>query len=219
MEVVMSDMSLRQDVVDELEFDPTVDATKIGVAVENGIVTLSGHVGSYAEKIAAERIAQRVRGVRGLAQEIEVRYLSGKKDADDEVAERAAKILEWDSTVPPGKIKVKVEKGWITLSGEVEWRFQRAAAEAAVRRLTGVCGVTNMIAVRPRIDAVNVKHRIEDALKRSAELEADAIRVAVNGGKVTLEGKVRAWSERDVAEQAAWAAPGVVAVEDYLTIR
>ena len=214
----MSDMSLRQNVLDELEFDPAVDATKIGVAIDKGVVTLSGHVGSYAEKIAAERIVQRVKGVRGVAQEIEVRYPNENKNADDEIAQRAAKILEWDSTVPPGKIKVKVEKGWITLSGEAEWQFQRQAAEAAVRKLSGVSGVMNMITVRPRVDAINVKHRIEDALKRSAELQADAIRVAVAGGRVTLEGKVRAWRERNVAEQAAWAAPGVVAVEDRLTI-
>ena len=214
----MSDMSLRQNVLDELEFDPAVDATKIGVAIDKGVVILSGHVGSYAEKIAAERIVQRVKGVRGVAQEIEVRYPNENKNADDEIAQRAAKILEWDSTVPPGKIKVKVEKGWITLSGEAEWQFQRQAAEAAVRKLSGVSGVMNMITVRPRVDAVNVKHRIEDALKRSAELQADAILVAVAGGRVTLEGKVRAWRERNVAEQAAWAAPGVVAVEDRLTI-
>jgi len=214
----MNDYSLRQNVLDELEFDPAVDAARIGVAVENGVVTLSGHVASYAEKIAAERIAQRVRGVRGVAQEIEVRYPNEKKDADDEIAQRAAKILEWDSSVPLDKIKVKVERGWVTLSGEVEWQFQRQAAEAAVRKLSGVSGVMNTILVRPRVDAVNVRRRIEDALKRNAELEADAIRVTVSGGKVTLEGKVRALRERNVAEQAAWAAPGVLIVEDRLAV-
>ena len=214
----MTDINLRQNVLDELEFDPVVDATGIGVAVESGIVTLSGHVGSYAEKIAAERITQRVRGVRGVAQEIEVRYPNEKKNADDEIAQRAVKILEWDSSVPLGRIKVKVERGWITLSGEVEWQFQRQAAETAVRKLSGVSGVMNAILVRPRVDATNVKHRIEDALKRNAELEADAIRVTVSGGKVTLEGKVRMWRERSVAEQAAWAAPGVITVEDRLTV-
>jgi osmotically-inducible protein OsmY len=218
MEIVMSDVSLRQNVLDELEFDPSVDAAKIGVVVDKGVVTLTGHVGSYAEKVAAERIVQRVIGVRGIAEEIEVRYPSEKKDNDDEIAGRAAKILDWDATIPPDKVKVKVEKGWVTLNGEVEWQYQRVAAEMAVRKLSGVLGVTNIIAVRPRVDAANVKHRIEEALKRNAELEAGGIRVAVAGGKVTLEGKVRAWHERGVAERAAWAAPGVNAVEDRLIV-
>ena len=186
--------------------------------VDHGVVTLTGHVKSYAEKIAAERTVQRVKGVRGVAQEIEVRYPSEKKNRDDEIAQRAAQIIDWDTTIPSGRVTVKVEKGWVTLGGAVEWQFQRLGAETAVRKLSGVMGVTNLITIRPRVDASNVKHRIEDALKRNAELEADGIQVAVTGGKVTLEGKVRAWHERDVAEQAAWAAPGVVTVEDRLTI-
>jgi osmotically-inducible protein OsmY len=214
----MSDESLRRNVLDELEFEPTLDATKIGVSVDHGVVTLTGHVKSYAEKIAAERTVQRVKGVRGVAQEIEVRYPSEKKNRDDEIAQRAAQIIDWDTTIPSGRVTVKVEKGWVTLGGAVEWQFQRLGAETAVRKLSGVMGVTNLITIRPRVDASNVKHRIEDALKRNAELEADGIQVAVTGGKVTLEGKVRAWHERDVAEQAAWAAPGVVTVEDRLTI-
>ncbi len=214
----MSDESLRRNVLDELEFEPTLDATKIGVTVDHGVVTLTGHVISYAEKIAAERTVQRVKGVRGVAQEIEVRYPSEKKNRDDEIAQRAAQIIDWDTTIPSGRVTVKVEKGWVTLGGAVEWQFQRLGAETAVRKLSGVMGVTNLITIRPRVDASNVKHRIEDALKRNAELEADGIQVAVTGGKVTLEGKVRAWHERDVAEQAAWAAPGVVTVEDRLTI-
>ena len=214
----MSDEDLRQHVSDELEFAPTVNATKIGVAVDHGVVTLTGHVNSYAEKIAAERAVQRVKGVRGVAQEIEVRYPSERKNRDDEIAERAAQIFDWDTTIPSGKVTVKVEKGWVTLGGEVEWQFQRMGAEIAVRRLSGVIGVANQITIGPCIDATNVKHRIEDALKRNAELEADGIQVAVTGGKVTLEGKVRAWHERGVAERAAWAAPGVITVEDRLTI-
>ena len=214
----MSDESLRQSVLDELEFEPSVNATRIGATVENGVVTLTGHVGSYPQKIAAERTVQRVKGVRGLAEEIEVRYPSEKKNHDDEIAQRAVQVIDWDATVPSGKVTVKVEKGWITLSGDVEWQYQRMGAETAVRKLSGVIGVTNLIVVRPRVDAINVKHRIEDALKRNAELEADGIRVAATGGKVTLEGKVRAWHERGVAERAAWAVPGVIAVEDRLTI-
>jgi len=214
----MPDFDLRQDVLDELDFDPSINAAQIGVAVEKGIVTLSGHVSSYAEKIAAERIALRVRGVRGVAQEIEVRYPDEKKDADDEIAQRAAKILEWDSGVPLNKIKVKVERGYITLSGAVDWQFQRKAAETAVHKLSGVRGVINTIVVHPSVDAFDIKRRIENALKRNAELEADEIRVTASEGRVTLEGKVHAWSEREIAQQAAWAAPGVVSVDDRLTL-
>jgi len=214
----MSDRSLRQSVLDELEFEPAVDATKIGIAVDNGVVTLTGHVSSYAEKIAAEHAVQRVKGVRGVAQEIEVRYPSEGKNGDDEIAQRAAQIIDWDSTVPSDKVTVKVEKGWVTLRGEIEWQFQRVGAESVVRKLSGVVGVTNLIAVRPRVDATNVKHRIEDALKRNAEVEADGIQVVVTGGKVTLEGKVRTCHERAVAVRAAWAAPGVESVEDLVNI-
>lgn len=214
----MNDISLRQSILDELEFEPSIDAANIGVAVSNGIVTLTGHVRSYAEKLAVEHTVQRIKGVRAIAQEIEVRYPEAKKTADDEIAKRALNIIAWDTTIPDDRIQVKVQKGWITLSGEVEWYFERAAAETAVHKLSGVIGVTNQITVRSRLDVSNVKHRIEDALKRNAEVEAQGIRIAVSGGKVTLEGKVHAWHERKVAEQAAWAAPGVTAVEDRLTI-
>jgi osmotically-inducible protein OsmY len=214
----MSDLSLRQDVMDELEFEPSINAASIGVVVENGIVTLTGHVGSYVEKVAAERAVQRVKGVHGVAQEIEVRRPEDKKSADDEIAKRAVKIIAWDSTIPEDKIQVKVQHGWITLTGEVEWYYQRVSAENAVRKLSGVIGVTNMISVRPHIDASDIRQRIEDALRRNAAIEAGAIRVAVSGGKVTLEGRVHTWHERGVAERAAWAAPGVSVVEDHLTI-
>lgn len=217
-EMTMNDITLRQDILNELQFEPSVEAANIGVAVDNGVVTLTGHVGSYAEKVAAERVVQRVKGVRGVAQEIEVRYPGNKKTADDEIAKRALDIIDWDTTVPSDKIKVKVQQGWITLSGDVEWHFQKDGAENAVRKLSGIVGVTNSIAVRPHLDASNIKHRIEDALKRNAEVEANSIRIAVSGSKVILEGKVQAWHERRVAEQAAWAAPGVSAVEDRLTI-
>jgi osmotically-inducible protein OsmY len=214
----MSNLILRQNILDELEFVPSIDAANIGVAVDSGVVTLTGHVGSYAEKIAAERVVQRVKGVRAIAQEIEVRYPESKKTADDEIASRALNIVAWDTTIPDDKIQVKVQNGWITLSGEAEWYFQKAAVENAVRKLSGVVGVSNLINVRPRVDASNVKRRIEDALKRSAEVEANAILVEVSGGKVTLQGRVHAWRERGVAERAAWAAPGVSAVEDRLTL-
>jgi len=217
-EKMMSDKALRQDILDGLEFEPSIDAAHIGVAVADGVVTLTGYVGSYAEKTMAEHVVRRVKGVRAIAEEIEVRFPARKRTADDEIAKRALAIIAWDTTVPNEELQVKVQHGWITLSGEVEWHFQRTAAEYAVRKLSGVVGVTNLISVRPQIDAEDVKQRIENALKRSAEIEADTIRIAVTGSKVTLEGKVNAWHEREVAERAAWAAPGVSAVEDRLTV-
>ncbi|MGD0720496.1 MAG: BON domain-containing protein [Roseiarcus sp.] len=214
----MSDIGLRQYIMDELEFEPSVNAAHIGVAVEHGVATLSGHVASYAEKIATERVVQRVKGVRAIAQEIEVRYPEAKKTADDEIAKRALQIIGWDTTVPDDGVKIKVQNGWITLSGDVEWHYQRAAAEEAVRKLSGVLGVSNLLAVRPRVNAHDVKSRIEDALRRNAEIEATGVRVNVSGSTVTLEGSVASWHERAVAEQAAWAIPGVGIVEDRLIV-
>ncbi len=214
----MDDKALRQDVLSELDFDPSIDAASIGVAVEGGVVTLTGHVGSYADKIAAERAAQRVKGVRAIAQEIVVRYPEDKKTADDQIAERAVSIMNWDARIPAEDVMVKVQQGWVTLSGTVNWHFQREAAESSVRRLSGVVGVTNEIRVKPEARPDDVRKKIVDALERNAELEADAIRVSVHGDKVTLEGKVKAWYERDVAERAAWSVPGVAAVDDHLTL-
>lgn len=214
----MSDKRIRQDVIDELDFDPSVNAAHIGVVVDNGVVTLTGHVGSYAEKLAAERIAQRVKGVRAIAQEIEVRYPSDKKTADDEIATRALNILNWNAVVPRG-IQVKVQDGWITLSGQVDWHFERDAAEKELRRLSGVAGVINNITLKARVQAQDVKRKIEDALKRSAETEAGHISVSVlDGGKVALNGQVHDWQERNTVGWAAWSAPGVKSVENLLTI-
>jgi osmotically-inducible protein OsmY len=214
----MTGKLLRQYVIDELDFDPSFDSANVGVAVENGVVTLTGHVGSYAEKIAAEKAAQRVKGVHAVAQEIEVRYPEQKKTADDQIAERAVAIIGWDAMVPVDAVMVKVQKGWVTLTGNVEWQYQRTAAESAIRRLSGVIGVTNLIEVKPRIQPQNIKAKIMEALKRNAELEADSIRVTVKDDKVTLEGRVKAWFERGIAERAAWSAPGVKSVEDRLSI-
>lgn len=214
----MNDISLRQSILDEFEFEPSVAAAHIGVAVDNGVVTITGHVSSYSEKVTAERVVQRVKGVRGIAQEIEVRYPGAKKTADDEIAKRALKIISWDVTIPDDKVKITVQNGWITLSGEVDWNFQKVDAETAVRKLSGVVAVSNLITVRPRVSTLDVKLRIEDALKRCAEIEAGGVHVNVSGAKVTLEGKVHSWHERDVAERAAWAIPGVGSVEDRLVV-
>jgi osmotically-inducible protein OsmY len=214
----MDDKVLRQIVIDELDFEPSIDAANIGVAVENGVVTLTGHVGSYAEKHAAERAVQRVRGVRAIAEEIAVRCPSDKKTADDQIAGRAVRILDWYAQIPKGALRVKVRNGWITLAGNVSWQYQRAAAESAVRRLSGVTGVTNLIEIMPQVQVADVKEKIFDALRRNAELEANAIRITVVDDKVILEGKVSLWYEREIAKRAAWSAPGVRVVEDRLTL-
>jgi osmotically-inducible protein OsmY len=215
----MSDSALRQDIIDELDFEPSVKAAHIGVAVDSGVVTLSGHVCSYAEKLAAEQAAKRVKGVKAIAQEIEVRYPSDKKTGDDEIAERAINILFWNAVVPSDQIQIKVQNGWVTLTGAVEWQFQRTGAENAIRRLSGVAGVINDIAIKVQAHPGDVKRKIEDALKRHAEIEAQRIQVSVQGGtKVALNGSVHDWQEREAIKLAAWSAPGVTSVEDHLTI-
>jgi osmotically-inducible protein OsmY len=215
----MDDKQLRQNIIDELEFEPSVDAQDIGVAVSDGVVTLSGHVSSYAEKVAVQHAVQRVKGVRAIAQEIEVRYPGEKKTADDEIAKRALNILKWDAVIPGDAVRVTVQKGWVLLTGEVDWQFQKKAAEDAIRKLSGVTGVSNSIVIKPRVSASNIKRKIEEALARNARVEAHAIRVNVSdGNKVRLEGAVDSWDDRDIVEQAAWSVPGVQSVDDHLAI-
>jgi osmotically-inducible protein OsmY len=214
----MTDITLRQDILDELEFEPSIDAAHIGVAVEDGIVTLTGHVSSYWEKTTAENVVRRVKGVKAIAEEIEVRLIGQKGTADDEIAKRAINAISWNVSIPRDKVQVKVQDGWITLTGKLEWQYQKNAAAEAVRGLAGVVGVANQIEITPRASVSDIKRRIEDALKRDAETEAQAIRVNVLNGKVTLEGMVRAWSERQAADRAAWSSPGVKTVEDRISI-
>lgn len=214
----MNDSTLRQDILDELEFEPSIDANDIGVAVEDGIVTLSGHVPNYSQKQAVERAVARVKGVRGIAEEIEVRYPGGAGMADDEIARRVVNTLKWSTLFPEDRVQVTVQDGWVTLTGRLDWNYQKVGAADAIRDLKGVVGISNMIELAPRVSPDDVKRRIEDALKRNAAVEAGGIRVDVTGNTVTLKGTVKAWSERRIAEQAAWATPGVTTVHDHLTV-
>ncbi|CAM3310550.1 BON domain-containing protein [Asticcacaulis taihuensis] len=214
----MKDDQLHQDVLDELDFEPSINAAHIGVAVDDGIVTLTGEVGSFAEKYNAERAVRRVKGVHGIVEHIKVVFPSDKVTGDAEIAERVLASLKWSALVPADRVTVKVENGWVALNGELDWQFQKSAAEAAVRRLSGIKGISNLIKLPPQVAGTNVKQRIEDALKRNAEVEAQRIQVGVNGSKVILNGSVDTWHERNVAESAAWAVPGVTMVEDHLRI-
>jgi osmotically-inducible protein OsmY len=164
----MDDLQLRRSILDELDYEPTVDAANIGVAVKRGIVTLTGHVPSYAEKVAAERAVRRVRGVRAIAEEIEIRVPNEKRTSDDEIAKRAADILHWDTIVPKDAIEITVQHGWVTLNGTVDWNFQRSAAETDIHRLSGVAGIHNQIKIEPRLRISDLQRRIEGALKRNA---------------------------------------------------
>ena len=214
----MSDSSLRQDILDELEFEPSIDANDIGVAVEDGIVTLSGHVPNYSQKQAVERAVARVKGVRGIAEEIEVRYPGGSGVADDEIARRVLDTLKWGNQVPDGKVQVTVQKGWVTLTGKLDWNYQKTGASGAIRDLKGVTGITNSIELKSGVTSVDVRKRIEEALKRSAEVEARDIKIDVAGDKVTLKGRVKTWNERWLVEDTAWATPGVSHVSDELVV-
>ncbi len=213
-----TDSQLQQDVMDELQWEPRVDHANIGVAAKDGVVTLSGYVGSYTSKIAAEKAARRVKGVRGLAEEIEVRFASDPKTSDPEIAKRIADMFDWSVTIPRDKIQVKVEHGWVTLSGSVDFHFHRQSAKDLASRINGVKGVTNLIEVKVAPSPSDVKDRIMAAFKRNADLDASTITVVADGGTVRLGGKVHAWYERQIAERAAWAAPGVNRVEDNIAV-
>jgi osmotically-inducible protein OsmY len=213
-----SDMQLKQDINAELSWEPSVNAAEIGVEVKDGIVTLAGHVSSYAEKLGAERAAQRVAGVKALAVEMNVKLPGVSKRTDTDIARSAESVLQWTSFLPKDAIKIKVESGWITLTGEVGWDYERKAAVDAVRTLLGVSGVSDQIVIKTKTSASVVKSDIEAALQRRAKSDAKHISVDVRGGDVTLTGTVHSWSERELAANSAWMAPGVRSVVDNITV-
>ena len=216
---MMTDQQLRQDIIAELEFDPSFGGEHIGVAVDKGVVSLGGHVNSYAEKLAAIAAARRVKGVHAIAENIEVHCSYEKETSDDQIARRARDILKWDVLVPPNAVDVLVHDGWVTLSGSVNWNFEKSSAEDDIRKLSGVRGIANMIAIKPGVDATDVKSKIDAALRRHAEIDANAISVGVEkGNRIVLAGTVGSWRERRAVEDAAWSAPGVASVEDRLTM-
>ena len=214
------DEQIQRDVMEELKWNARVQPNEIGVAVKDGIVTLTGSVDSYIKKWEAEEASRRVRGVKAIANDIEVRIPGSAERNDTEIAASARRALEWDALVPVDRIQVSVSKGWVSLNGEVEWAFQRDDAERVVRRLSGVRGVSNLIIIHPTVkpSPEAIKHNIEDALVRSAETDAQKIKIETRGDKVILRGTVRSWAERQEAERVAWSAPGVSSVEDVIIV-
>lgn len=214
-----TDLQLQRDVADELRWEPSIRDNDIAIAAKDGVVTLAGFVDSYAEKFAAERAVEHVGGVRAIVDDLKVKLPGIFARTDTDIAHAVTDALQWDIQVPDDRITAKVSDGWITLEGEVAWRYQKDAAVRAVRYLTGVRGVTDLVTVKPkRVSTFEVSSKIKDALRRSAELDAGRIIVEAADGRITLKGHVRSWAERQDAERAAWGAPGVTNVEDELVI-
>lgn len=213
-----TDADLQRDVIAELSWDPAVDATSIGVAVKDGVVTLTGHLNTFAEKHAAARAVRRMAGVKAIALEIDVRLAPDHRRSDTDIATSAEQALKWNTLIPADAVKLSVDRGWITLRGDVEWDYQRRAIEKAVRPLMGVVGISNEITLRVKPKQDNLHHKIEEALTRQAIREARHIKIGVDGTTVTLTGQVHSWHEREAAQWVAWTAPGVRAVINELRI-
>lgn len=214
-----TDAQLKKDISDELEWEPSVNATHIGVSVDRGVVTLTGHIETYAEKAAIERAVQRVQGVQAIALELDVKLAPNHQRSDTELAQSLQSALQAQALVPSSRITLKVEHGWVTLSGEVDWDYQRSNAERTVHQSMGVVGVSNRITLKPRTVPTDVSNRIKDALARQAEREARGIEVSITGSTATLRGAVHSWAERNAAQGAAWSAPGITLVVNELKVQ
>jgi len=213
-----SNEEIERDVREELKWDPDLDASNIAVSVKDGVVTLAGYVKSYTDKYEAEAAAKRVASVRAVANDLEVRLPSVDERPDPDIARDAVAAIKSQLPISSEHIKVVIKNGWVSLEGQVEWQYQRQTAEKAVRRIKGVKGVSNLIQLRPRAQPEDIKRKIQEAFKRNAEVDANRIMVETNGSEVILKGTVRSWVEREEAERAAWAAPGVTKVDDRLVV-
>jgi osmotically-inducible protein OsmY len=214
-----TDSQIKMDVQDELDWEPSIDETKIGVAVDDGVVTLSGEVDSYAKKIAAEKAAKSVYGVKAVAEDIMVKYSSSFTRSDTEIAKAALNALKWHSSVPNDTVMVKVENGWVYLTGELKWDYQKDSAKNAIKDLTGVKGVSNGITIKQDVKPFEVKEKIAKAFERSAEIDAKGITITTDGHTVTLSGKVHSIKEKEDAEKAAFKAPSVWQVKNKLRVQ